>query len=87
MGKIQSGLTKVEIGTGDDREELVNKTSIEDACHQENKEKYSQTNNTLMMDENMTDLTGYIGISSACLLASLFSCKSVNFFTHCSNIN
>ena len=66
MGKLQSGLTTVTTGDSDNNIELVHKADMEEACHQENWKKYSQTNDTPMMQEEMVDLVGYVGTSPAC---------------------
>ena len=66
MGKIQRGLTKVSITENNTTKELSNKNDIENACHDENFAKFSQTNNTPPMKPPLSTLLGYLGISPAC---------------------
>ena len=66
MGKLQCGLTKASVQEGDNVKELTQKTEIEDACHQENHQKYSQTNDTPLMQGQLATEIGFIGTSPAC---------------------
>ena len=49
LGKTQRGLSKASVKDGDETIELTTKEEIEDACHQENRSKFSQTNATPLM--------------------------------------
>ena len=66
MGKVQHGLTQIEVTDGDGTREVTDKIGIENACHIENNSKYSQTNNTPMMRGQLAAEIGFIGTSPAC---------------------
>ena len=66
MNKIHSCLTKVVVGKGNDTEKILDKPRTEDACHDENEMDYTQTENTHMMQQAMSDRVDFIGISPAC---------------------
>ena len=66
LGKVNEGLTSVEVDDGDGVKEVSCKVNIEQACHTENYSKYSQTNNTPTMSGQLAAEIGFIGTSPAC---------------------
>ena len=66
MGNIAYGLTSVEIGYGDNIQEVNDKIGIEEACHTENYAKYSQTSTTPTMHGPLARDLGFQGDSPAC---------------------
>ena len=54
--------------------ELTQKESIENVCHKENKKKFIQTNNTLVIRGKLQEELGFIEDSLACkqILAGLY---------------
>ena len=67
MGKVQTGLTHVEVNTTTGKEEMTKNKYVEDACHDKNKTKFSQTFNTPLMDGQITQNIGFNGTSDICL--------------------
>ena len=68
FGKIQGGgLTHVTVNQDDGSHlEYTRKEDIEHACLEENRKKFSQTNNTPAMIGQLADELGYDGTSEAC---------------------
>ena len=64
---ISGGLTKVVATSADGSTiEVSDKEGIEQACHEENRKKFSQTNSTPLMSGQLADEIGYTGTSAAC---------------------
>ena len=59
-------MSKVEVIYEDHTEDVCDKAGIEQACHNENNDKFKQTNNTPPMRGALADDLGYIGLSPAC---------------------
>ena len=49
MGKVQTGLTHIEVNNTTDKEEMTRNKDVEDAYHDKIRRKFSQTPNTPLM--------------------------------------
>ena len=67
LGKTnRGGLLKVAIEENREYRELIEKSEIENAYHNENKKKFSQTINTLVIREQLAQDLRYNGNSLVC---------------------
>lgn len=66
LGKLSKGLTTATTGDEQNPQELSTKDNIEQACHDENFNKYTQTNSTPTMRGQLAAEIGFIGTSPAC---------------------
>lgn len=66
MGKLHSGLTGVQVLTAQGPKDITDKEGIENACHDENRSKYSQTSSTPMVRGQLGQELGFDGTSLAC---------------------
>ena len=63
MGKVQIGLTHVEVNTTTGKEERTENKDVVDECHDENRKKISHKSNTPLVHGQITQEIGFNGTS------------------------
>ena len=67
MGKVQTGLTHIEVNTITGKEESTKNKDVKDNCHDENRIKFSHTFNTPLIHGQIFQGIGFEGNSERCL--------------------
>ena len=59
MGKVQTGLTHVELNTTTGKEETTENKYMEYACHDDNRRNFSQTSNNPLIHGRISQEVGF----------------------------